>query len=87
MSNSNQTNVSNDAPKRLATPDVSRFAKFDHSELAIMSDALRELLDDQQKAMESLNADLGSNPEHPYTEQDFRIPAIAHLHAEVEALL
>jgi hypothetical protein len=87
MSKSNQPNVSTHAPNEVATPDASRFAKFDHSELAIISDAFRELLDAQQKAMEILNADLGSDPEDSYTEQDFRIPGIAHLLAEVEPLL
>ncbi len=48
---SNQHNGSTNARKDAPTLDASRFSTFDYSELAIMSGASRELLDDQQKTV------------------------------------
>lgn len=66
--------------------DAPRFEKFSDGELTILGDALRELLQVKAEALKIVNADLGSNPKPPYTEQDFGIPAIEAMLIEIEAL-
>ncbi len=47
-----------------------RFERFSDAELSILSDALRELWQVKIEALQIANADLGVNPEHPFTEYD-----------------
>jgi hypothetical protein len=85
MIDPNQYNIPTDSTSRDASLDSARFERFTDRELMIFGDALRELLQVKTEALQIVNADLGSNPESPYTEQDFGIPAIEAMLAEVEA--
>jgi hypothetical protein len=86
MTDPNQYNIPTDARSRDAMLNTARFEAFTDGELAILSDALHELLQVKTEALQIVNADLGSNPELPLTEQDFGIAAIEAMLAEIEAL-
>jgi hypothetical protein len=85
MTDPNDYNIPTDSASRdrMLNP---RFESFSDGELLILGDALRELLQVKTEAMEIANADLGSNPESLFTEQDFGIPAIEAMLTEIEAL-
>lgn len=86
MTDPNDYNIPTDSASRDDMLYPPRFERFTDSELMILGDALRELLQVKTEALGIANADLGSNPESLFTEQDFGIPAIEAMLTEIEAL-
>jgi hypothetical protein len=84
MTEPNQQSLQTDAAGRTELHDQGRFAAFSEDERCVLGDALRELLQVKQEAMEIANADLGSDPRSQFTEHDFGIPAIERMMAELE---
>ena len=66
-------------PAETPAKQSNRFDIFNDAELAMLSEALRELLQIKQEALQIVNVDLGNNPEPPFTECDFGIPSIVRM--------
>jgi hypothetical protein len=84
MTEPNQQSPQTGAAGRTELHDQGRFAPFTEDECCVPGDALRELLQVKQQAMEIANADLGSDPRSQFTEHDFGIPAIERMLNELE---
>jgi hypothetical protein len=84
MTEPNQQNILTGATDRAELPDQGRFAPFTEDERCVLGDALRELLQVKQEAMEIANTDLSSDPRSQFTEHDFGIPAIERMVNEFE---
>jgi hypothetical protein len=84
MTELNQPNLPTDEPDSNALPSVCRFVRLTEDERGVLSDALRELSQVKEEAIEIAIADLGSGPRSHFSEHDFGIPAIERMLAELE---
>lgn len=85
MSNSVEHPIPTNCESPVESVSETRFDRFTESERCLLSEALKELLQVKQEAMEIANEDLGSNPSSHFSEADFGIPAIEHIIDELEA--